>query len=100
MKGFDKVPHKILIHKMKQYGISDPHISWIEAFLSNRRQRVIVNGQEPEWRNLTCGIPHFSILDPIQFVLCINDLAERIRNNRALYLLYADDTTIFRQILT
>ena len=98
MKGFDKVPHKILIHKMKQYGIRDPNISWIEAFLSNRRQRVIVNGEEPEWRNLTCGIPQFSILDPIQFVLCINDLAERIRNNCALYLLYADDTTIFRQI--
>ena len=49
-------------------------------------------------KELECGIPQFSILDPIQFVVCINDLAERIRNNRALYLLYADDTTIFRQI--
>ena len=99
MKAFDKVPHKRLVHKLKRFGISDPYISWIEALLSNMRQRVIVNGEESEWRNITSGIPQGSILGPILFVLYINDLAENIGNNSALYL-YTDDTKIFRQILT
>ena len=60
---------------------------------------MIVNGEESEWRNVTSGIAQGSILGWILFVLYINDLAENIRNNSALYL-YAYDKKIFRQILT
>ena len=99
MKAFNKVPHKRLVHNLKQYGISDPYISCIEAFLNNGRHRVIVNGEESKWRNVTSGISQGTILCPILFVLNINDLAENIENNSALYL-FTDDTKIFRQILT
>ena len=44
MKAFDKVPHRRLIEKLEYYGIGDPLLSWIRAFLSNRKQRVAVNG--------------------------------------------------------
>ena len=41
-KAFDKVPHQRLIHKLAQYGIQNKMLNWIKAFLSNRRQRVVL----------------------------------------------------------
>ena len=43
-KAFDKVPHKRLISKLYSYKINPKVIKWIEAFLTNRRQRVRING--------------------------------------------------------
>ena len=39
-KAFDKIPHKSLINKLFSYGLNKDIISWIEAFLNNRKQRV------------------------------------------------------------
>jgi hypothetical protein len=43
-KAFDKVPHKRLISKLESYGVNKEIVSWIAAFLNNRRQRVKING--------------------------------------------------------
>ena len=43
-KAFDKVPHKNLIHKLKQYGIGGYINQWIESFLHQRQQRVVCEG--------------------------------------------------------
>ena len=45
MKAFDKVPHKRLMEKIKSYGIGTNCLRWIEAFLSSRKQCVVVYGQ-------------------------------------------------------
>ena len=42
-KAFDKVPHQRLLIKLKAYGIGDG-IIWIEQWLTDRRQRVVVDG--------------------------------------------------------
>ncbi len=57
-KAFDKVPHQRLIRKLKAYGITGQPISWIEAFLSNRKQRVNVI-----WAHYPIGRP-FSVEYP------------------------------------
>ena len=44
-KAFDKVPHQILILKLKSHGIGISIISWIEQWLTDRRQRVVVDGE-------------------------------------------------------
>jgi hypothetical protein len=46
MKAFDKVPHRRLLHEMHSYEISEKVIKWVGSFLSNRIQKVIVNGTE------------------------------------------------------
>ena len=95
MKAFDTVPHRRLIHKLKSYGISDPVLSWIKDFLSDRVQRVIVNGSASKWAKVLSGIPQGSVLGPLLFVIFINDICDSI--NSSSYL-FADDTKLFRVI--
>ncbi len=59
MKAFDKVPHRRPICKLKAYGISDECIKWVEDFLKDRSQRVVVNGARSEVpvQAVTSGIP-------------------------------------------
>ena len=46
MKAFDKVPHQRLLKKKEGYKISEIVITWVESFLNERKQEVIVNGAE------------------------------------------------------
>ena len=78
MKAFDKVPHIRLLHKMHRYKISEKVIKWVESFLSNRIQKVIVNDTESKCHHVTSGIPQGSVLSPILFVIYINDMPEMV----------------------
>jgi hypothetical protein len=95
MKASDKVPHRRLLHKMHRYKISEKVIKWVESFLSNRIQKVIVNGTESKCNHITSGIPQGSDLGPILFVIYFNDMPEMVESST--YLL-ADDTKSFREI--
>ena len=48
-KAFDTVPHKRLINKLDSFNIRNELINWIEAFLTDRKQKVAVNGKESKW---------------------------------------------------
>ena len=91
------MPHKRLLEKIKSYGIPvvGPTLNWIEDFLKNRTQKVMVNGAGSEWENVTSGIPQGSVLGPILFVIYINDLPDTVESDSYLF---ADDTKIFRII--
>ena len=90
-KAFDKVPHRRLLNKLRGYGISSKISNWIENFLSNRQQQVVVNGSTSKWIQVTSGIPQGSVLGPILFVIYINDIAEQLESE--IYL-FADDTNL------
>ena len=68
-KAFDKVSHNHLINKLKSYGISDPLIEWINNFLSGRKQRVVIDGHESNWLEVTSGVPQGSILGLLMFLV-------------------------------
>jgi hypothetical protein len=57
MKAFDKVPHKRLMQKMEWYDINNKTINWVRNFLTDRKQKVSVNGAESINHNVTSGIP-------------------------------------------
>lgn len=97
MKAFDKVPHLRLLHKLDKYQITGQYNTWIRSFLLGRKQRVIVNGEKSEWKDVTSGIPQGSVLGPILFVLYINDMPEVTSIGTDTYL-FADDTKAFRGI--
>ena len=49
-KAFDKVPHQILILKLKSHGMGNSIINWIEQWLNDRTQRVVVDGEVSSWK--------------------------------------------------
>ena len=63
-KAFDKVPHKRLLSKLKGCGIKGKIYDWIKDFLSNRKQRVVINGKFSHWIRVTSGIPPMGLEDP------------------------------------
>ena len=95
MKAFDKVPHRRLIGKMKSYGIGQTTINWVKNFLSERKQRVTVNGEVSACHDVTSGIPQGSVLGPILFVIYINDMPDCVE---ATAYLFADDTKIYKEV--
>jgi len=66
-KAFDKVPHQVLVSKLKAYNLNNTLLLWIQDFLCKRKQRVIVNGTYSQWYSVASGIPQGSILRPLLF---------------------------------
>ena len=61
-------------------------------FLSNRKQRVVLNGQVSAWGSVNAGVPQGSTLGPLLFLICINGLPDNLSSNVKLF---ADDTSLF-----
>ena len=91
-KGFDRVWHSSLLHKLKSYGISGQILGFISTFLSNRRLQVVLDGKSSQEYPVNAGVPQGSILGPTLFLLYINDLPDDVICDIAIY---ADDTTLY-----
>ena len=94
-KAFDKVPHQRLLLKLKAHGIGDGIIGWIEQWLTDRRQRVVIDGEVSNWKSVLSGVPQGSVLGPLLFLICINDLDDNITSN---VLKFVDDTKFLERL--
>ena len=90
-KAFDKVPHKRLLAKLESYGIKGDVRGWIEDFLSDRKQRVVVGEDKSRWSDVTSGVPQGSVLGPTLFICYVNDMPEVVSG---LIKMFADDTKV------
>ena len=94
-KAFDKVPHRRLLYKFDYYGIRGSTHKWITSWLSERFQKVVLDGQASDPVAVLSGVPQGSVLGPVLFLIFINDLPENIRSSIRLF---ADDCVLYRNI--
>ena len=93
-KAFDKVWHNGLIYKLKQNGVAGDLLDTLTNFLEERKQRVILNGQQSTWINVEAEVPRGSILGTLFFLIYLNDFPENLVSNPKLF---ADDTSFFQE---
>src|SRR6185436_2253737 len=92
--AFDRVWHKGLLSKLKGIGVSGVLYDWLASYLSDRQQRVTVNGSFSTYLNVLARVPQGSVLGPLLFLLFINDIDCDLD---AICFLFADDSTLYKQ---
>ena len=83
-KAFDSISHSLLLRKLHTIGVVDTALCWFQDFLSNRRQRVVINGHSSSWLYVQQGVPQGSIYT--------NDMPSVV--TKASINMYADDTAL------
>jgi retron-type reverse transcriptase len=101
-KAYDVINHKRLLDKLDSYGIRGSVNNWFQSYLTNRTQFVEISQTDrnkytqhrfqSSLRATSNGIPQGSILEPLLFLIYINDLPLNIQG--AKLILYADDTNV------
>ena len=87
---------KCFIFKLEQNDTSGDLLKGLlRDFLSNRKQRVVLNGQVSTWTSVNAGVPQGSILGALLFLIYINYLSDNLSSNVKLF---ADDTSLFSVI--
>ncbi len=94
-KAFDSVPHEHLCIKLENYGVKGKALRWVKSFLKDRRQKVVVNGEESEWKEVLSGVPQGSVIGPTLFIIFINDMPESVES---FINMFADDAKLFAEV--
>ena len=98
-KAFDKVPHCALLNKLSKFGISGQLINWFQSYLSDRYQRVELQGTYSDWLQVLSNVPQGSILGPLMFLVYIDNIPQCItHDSKVATCIFADDSKLFKII--
>ena len=91
-KAFENIWHDGFLYKLESNGISGPLLNLMRDFLSEKQQRVVLNGKNSDWRHISVCVPQTLVLSPLFFLVYINDLVDNISSDDKLFV---DDTSFF-----
>ena len=95
LKAFDSVPHQRLLLKHESIDVRGKLLKWIESFLTNRRQRVLLDGYTSEWTPVTSRVPQGSIIGSLLFIIYVNDIPQTLSSPTRLF---EDDCAIYHKV--
>ena len=89
--AFDRVNHSGLLFKLKSIGVDGSVLCIYTEFLSDQRQRVMVDGAASVWILIITGVPQGNVMGPPPFILYSSEMFELVDNR-----LFAnvDDSTL------
>jgi len=90
-KAFDKVIHSALLFKLSQLGVTGSVYNLLQSYLSGRSQLVRLGDVRSEHLHTNCGVPQGSVIGPLLFLVCVNDIGTNIKSSISLF---ADDTVL------
>ena len=85
-KVFDIVNHQIPILKLKNYGVKGKNSSCFKSYFENGKQYLNYNKDVTNLAQIKCGITQGSILEPLLFLIYVNDLCNVSNNDSTLFL--------------
>ena len=93
-KAFNTIPHYRLLGKIEHYGINGNLLLWIQVFLYDRTQSVLVDGVRSKEKAVVSQVPQRTVLGPLLFLLYINDMPNHVHTETHCRL-FADDTLLY-----
>ena len=94
-KAFDKVDIKVLMAKLEKYGIRGQLHRWINNFLSERVQTVMVDGTQSREELVISGVPQGTVIGPLLFLVYMIDIETLLSGT---VLTFADDSKLWKAI--
>ena len=94
--AFDTVDHQILLNRLRtEFGVSGKVLDWFASYLSNRSQKVTVDGVLSDRFGIDFGVPQGSCLGPLLFVIYSSKLFNIVSRHLPNVHAYADDTQLY-----
>ena len=79
--AFDVVNHELLLGKLELFGFQRNILDWLRSYLSERKQRVVIDGFLSDPLDIQAGVPQGSILGPLLYICFTNDMPESIHDH-------------------
>ena len=95
-KAFDNVDHGVLLHKLKDLGITGKLDIWFFQFLTNRTHYVRIPGGISKASPVLSGVPQDTVLGPLLLLIMISGINKGTTSSKLVS--FADDTRVYSNI--